>query len=75
MNILYHIILYIYEYITALTEDPVPLEAPREWTPSNRGPPAAVDGHNHHDDHGEYGNGVDDVSLGVGDGGDDVRHQ
>ena len=64
-----NILLWIYyEYIFALTEDPAPLEAPREWTPSNRGPPAAVDGHNDHDEHGEHG-------LGVGDGGDDVRHQ
>ena len=29
-----------------ITEEPAPLEAPREWTPNNRGPPAAGD----HDD-------------------------
>ena len=40
----------------SITEDPAPLEAPREWTPSNRGPPAAGGGSAYHlhadlDDH------------------------
>ena len=47
-----------------ITEEPAPLEAPREWTPSNRGPPAAGGHHDHdwdHDDDHEDGDHDDDL--------------